>query len=225
MTLFLYKLLLNLEDRAVRRDLSNAYDMHRTLTRAFVDGDLGKPQPFLWRLETSAADEVPFVLVQSSMEARWGVLPKGYLLSQQERIWSPETVLTPGRRVAFRVRANPTVNRVPQAEVAKGGEGQSARGHRKRLGIWRESEQLEWMKRQAIRLGLDAVEASVSQAERLRCRKRDAKASFTMTLASAQFDGTAVIADPGALIAGLRSGIGHGRMLGHGLVSLAPLRE
>lgn len=225
MTLFLYKLLLNLEDRAVRRDLSNAYDMHRTLTRAFVADDQGKPEPFLWRLEASAADEVPFVLVQSAKEARWGGLPQGYLLSQQERIWTPETVLTPGRRVAFRVRANPTVNRVPQAEVGKVGEGQNARGHRKRLGIWREIEQLEWMQRQALRLGLDSVEASVSKAERLRCRKRGANSSFTMTLASAQFDGTAVIADPSALVAGLRSGIGHGRMLGHGLVSLAPLRE
>lgn len=225
MTLFLYKLLLNLEDRAVRRDLSNAYDMHRTLTRAYVADDLGKPERFLWRLEASSFDEVPIILVQSSTEARWGELPKGYLLSKQERTWSPETVLTPGRRVAFRVRANPTVNRVPQAEVAKGGEGQSARGHRKRLGIWRESEQLEWMTRQSLRIGLAAVEASVSQAERLRCRKRDGKSSFTMTLASAQFDGTAVIADPSALVAGLRSGIGHGRMLGHGLLSLAPLRK
>jgi hypothetical protein len=33
-----------------------------------------------------------------------------------------------------------------------------------------------------------------------------------------------VIANPAALLAGLRSGIGHGRSFGHGLVSLAPVR-
>jgi hypothetical protein len=55
----------------------------------------------------------------------------------------------------------------------------------------------------------------------MRCRKHDGM----ITLASAQFDGRAVIADPVALVAGVCSGIGHGRMLGHGLLSLAPLRS
>lgn len=45
-----------------------------------------------------------------------------------------------------------------------------------------------------------------------------------MTVATAQFDGQADIADPDALTAGGCSGIGHARMLGLGLVSVAPLR-
>jgi CRISPR system Cascade subunit CasE len=89
------------------------------------------------------------------------------------------------------------------------------------LGLWREAEQLEWLQRQAQRVGLASVEAAVSEAERMRCRKHDGM----ITLASAQFDGRAVIADPVALVAGVTSGIGHGRMLGHGLLSLAPLRS
>jgi hypothetical protein len=44
-----------------------------------------------------------------------------------------------------------------------------------------------------------------------------------MTVAAAQFDGQAVITDPEALAAGVRAGIGHARMLGLGLVSVAPL--
>jgi CRISPR system Cascade subunit CasE len=220
MTLFLYRLQLNLGEQAVRRDLSDAYEMHRSLARAFVDPDQDTLQPFLWRLETPAADEAPLVLVQAATEAHWDALPLGWLLAWQERRWDPQAVLRSGQRVAFRMRANPTVNRVPQGEDT-GGNGQSARGRRKRLGLWRESEQLDWLQRQARKVGLEAVEASVSQVERMRCRRRAA----TITLASAQFDGRAVVADPAALVSGLCHGIGHGRMLGHGLLSLAPLRS
>ena len=220
MALLLYRLRLNLADRAVRRDLANAYDMHRTLSRAFVDSDQGPVHPFLWRLEPSSNDEPPVLLLQAASSAHWAQLPSGYLLSCQERCWDPAAVLYSGRRVMFRLRANPTVHRVPQAELTAKPPGQSARGRRKRLGLWRETEQLQWLHRQAQRVGLACVEATVSQSERLRCRKRDG----TITLASAQFDGRAVIADPAALVAGISAGLGHGRMLGHGLLSLAPLR-
>ena len=221
MTLLLYQLRLNLAHRAVRRDLANAYDMHRTLSRAFAGSDQSPVHPFLWRLEPSSNDEPPLLLVQAANPARWAQLPSSYLLSCQERCWDPAAVLHSGRRVVFRLRANPTVHRVPQAERTAATAGLSMRGQRKRLGLWREAEQLEWLQRQAQQVGLDSVEATVSQSERLRCRKR----VCTITLASAQFDGRAVIADPAALVAGLSAGIGHGRMLGHGLLSLAPLRS
>jgi CRISPR system Cascade subunit CasE len=129
-------------------------------------------------------------------------------------------VLKEGRPVVFRVRANPTVNRVPAGAIPEAANQQSTRESRKRLGLSREAEQLEWLHRQAKRLGLRTVEASVSQSRRLSFRKRH----INVTLASAQFDGQAVIADPAALLAGLCSGIGHGKSFGHGLVSLAPLR-
>ena len=38
MTLLISQLSLNLQHREVRRDLGNAYDLHRTLARAFADG-------------------------------------------------------------------------------------------------------------------------------------------------------------------------------------------
>ncbi|MCP9793385.1 type I-E CRISPR-associated protein Cas6/Cse3/CasE [Vulcanococcus limneticus Candia 3F8] len=220
MTLLLNRLTLNLGHRDVRRDLGNAYDMHRTLARAFASGPDDTVEPFLWRLEASREAEPPTLLVQSQGEPRWEHLPAGYLQAQAQRSWTPEDVFAKGKAVAFRVRANPTVNRVPQATSGDEPASGSSRGRRKRLGLWREEEQLEWMQRQAERLGLGAVAATVSHAERLRCRRGGA----VMTVATAQFDGQAVIADPDALAAGVRSGIGHARMLGLGLVSVAPLR-
>jgi CRISPR system Cascade subunit CasE len=217
MSLFLYKLHLNLADRDVRRDLSNNYEMHRSLSRAFVDSAHDKITPFLWRKETPTGDASPCLLVQAATEAHWDALAPGWLLEWQERRWDPQAAFRPGLRVSFRLRANPTVNRLPNEQEQK---GESARGRRKRLGLWREEDQLDWLQRQAQRAGLVSVEASVSQAERLRCRKRD----NTITMASAQFDGNAMIADPDALVTAVCNGIGHGRMLGHGLLSLAPQR-
>jgi CRISPR system Cascade subunit CasE len=217
MTLFLYKLHLNLADRGVRRDLSNPYEMHRSLSRAFANSDHTTVVPFLWRKEATADDASPVLLVQAATEAQWDELVPGWLLDWQVRQWDPQSVFRSGLPVSFRLRANPTVNRLPNEEEQK---GESARGRRKRLGLWREEEQLQWLQRQAQRAGLASVEAAVSQAERLRCRKRD----NTITMASAQFDGKALIADPEALVTAVCNGIGHGRMLGHGLLSLSPKR-
>ena len=219
MTLLISQLSLNLQHRKVRRDLGNAYDLHRTLSRAFADGPEAAIKPFLWRLETSRPLEPPKVLVQSAAEPLWDQLPAGYLLNLADRAWSPETVLQRGRAVRLRVLANPTVCRVPTASPEKPSPEGPARGQRKRLGLWREEEQLEWMQRQAQRLGLEEVQAEVSRSERWRCRRRGG----AITVAVAQFDGQAVIADPAALAAGVRAGIGHARMLGLGLVSVAPL--
>lgn len=219
MTLLLSQLSLNLSHREVRRDLGNAYDLHRTLSRAFVDGPEGVVKPFLWRLESGRPMEPPRILVQSSAEPAWDQLPEGYVASLADRAWRPEAVFLAGRAVKLRVLANPTVCRVPTPSKDNPVSEGPARGQRKRLGLWREGEQLEWLLRQAQRLGLSEVQAIVSRSERWRCRR----GKSPLTVAVAQFDGQAVIADPDALAAGVRSGIGHARMLGLGLVSVAPL--
>jgi len=219
MTLMLSQLSLNLNHRQVRRDLGNAYDLHRTLSRAFVDGPEAAVKPFLWRLESGRPLEPPRILVQSGAEPIWDQLPEGYVMSLADRAWRPEAVFRAGRAVKLRVLANPTVCRVPTPSKDNPVPEGPARGQRKRLGLWREDEQLEWILRQAQRLGLSQVQAAVSRSERWRCRR----GKSPLTVAVAQFDGQAVISDPGALAAGVRSGIGHARMLGLGLVSVAPL--
>lgn len=219
MTLLLSQLSLNLSHREVRRDLGNAYDLHRTLSRAFVDGPEAVVKPFLWRLELGRPIEPPRILVQSGAEPIWDQLPEGYVMSLADRAWRPEAVFLAGRAVKLRVLANPTVCRMPTPTKDNPVPEGPARGQRKRLGLWREDEQLEWLLRQAQRLGLSEVQAAVSRSERWRCRR----GKSPLTVAVAQFDGQAVIADPDALAAGVRSGIGHARMLGLGLVSVAPL--
>jgi CRISPR system Cascade subunit CasE len=222
MTLQLTKLNLNLHHAQARRDLGNPYDMHRTLARAFASSPDDTVKPFLWRLEAETSDpSTPALLVQSHVEPQWENLPDGYFDAHAQRSWIPETVFSKGRSVMFRVRANPTVYRMPASTTGNQPPESSSRGKRKRLGLWREEEQLEWLQRQASRLGLADVAATVSHSERLRSRRGGA----VMTVAAVQFDGRGVIADPTALAVGVRMGIGHARMLGLGLVSVAPLRS
>ena len=215
MMLHLTQLTLDLQSPDVRKDLTDPYDMHRTLSHAFHGTD-GR-SPFLWRLEDCRPGERPMVLVQSGIEPNWKKPPNRWLAEDHiQRAWEPEKVIRPGQWVRFRVLANPTITTVP-----KGIEGQgSARGHRKRLGLTKPEDQLNWFQRQGAALGLSSIAAEVVRSGRIRSTR---KKGHLMTVDTALFEGQALVADAVALAAGMKTGIGHARMLGLGLISVAPL--
>ncbi len=214
MTLYLSKLTLNLQSSQTRRDLADPYDMHRTLSRAFTGPD--GLSPFLWRLEDSRPGELPVVLVQSKDAPNWQQLPEHWLADQAQRVWEPEKVIRPGQWVRFRVLVNPTITTVPKGVDVQG----SARGQRKRLGLTKAEDQLNWLQRQGNRLGLHHVSATVVRSGKVRSSK---KKGHPMTVVIALLEGQALVADAAALVGGIRIGIGHARMLGLGLISVAPL--
>ena len=221
MTLHLTRLTLNPFSKEVIRDLSDPYDMHRTLSRAAqLEPDV--LTPFLWRQEQSGPTEPDVVLVQSDKELKWDELPEGFTSKIEHRFWNPDAVLSSGQIVRFRVTANPTVSRVPEPKQGEEPSQLPARGRRKRLGIRSEADQLGWIHRQIQRLGLIDVSAKVSRSSQIHSHR---KVPHRITVCIAQFDGLGTISDPVALSAGIRSGIGRARMLGLGLVSLAPIRE
>ena len=214
MTLHLSKLTLNLQSRQARKDLADPYDMHRTLNRAFAGP--GSLSPFLWRLEDCRPGELPVVLAQSKDAPNWQQLPERWFIDQAQRVWEPEKVIRPGQWVRFRVLANPTITTVPRGVDVQG----SARSHRKRLGLTRAEDQLGWLQRQGERLGLRHVSASVVRSGKVRSSK---KKGHTMVVVAALLEGQALVADSAVLAEGISAGIGHARMLGLGLVSVAPL--
>lgn len=220
MTLHLTRVTLNPLDRQVIRDLADPYDMHRTLTRA-AERAADLPIPFLWRQDSSGPTEPQIVLIQSEQPLNWNALPDGFAGQVEQRTWNPDAVLKAGQQLRFRVVANPTVNRVPQARPVDEPSNLPARGRRKRLGLRCEADQLAWMRRQADRLGLIPISLAVSRTGQIRSHR---KANHRITVCTAQFDGVATITEPAALISGMRRGIGHARMLGLGLVTIAPLR-
>jgi CRISPR system Cascade subunit CasE len=205
----LARITLNPADRQARRDLADPYEMHSTLVRAFAPSSELPPAPFLWRLESSAASGATQVLVQSASGGLWdalcGQIP-GWALHVELRSWNPAAVLQVGRRVQFRLRANPTVTR----------DG-------KRRALLKETEQRQWLDRQFAKSGLRATGFEIVDAVRLSARRRKDGGAL-LTVNAVLYEGSAEVQDSVATVAAVTCGLGHARMLGLGLLSLAPLR-
>ena len=192
----------NSNNAQARKDLADPYAMHQTLSRVVEPGDR-----VLWRLETGRYGENPRVLVQTLKPPRWEEVlsrweePYGELAPD-----SPKEVhlaLRPGQLLRFRLYANPTVTR----------EG-------KRLGLYREEDQLNWLFERLKERGAVAHKVLVSRREKKNFKKR----GETITLATAQFDGVLEVSNPERLLQAIEQGIGHGKAFGLGLLSVAPYR-
>lgn len=203
--MFLSRLTLNLASAAARRDMADAYEAHRTLTRTVADGPEATPGRILWRHERAESGEAPVLLLQSEEEPVMERLPEGYLLDAATRSWEP--TVAAGTLLSLRVRANPSVKR----------EG-------KRRPLRRLEEQLAWMHRQAtVHLGVEVVQLGVTGTGEIRSHARRGGGA-PLVATAAQFEGVVRVADPDQLAAGIRMGIGHTRLLGLGLVSIALVR-
>lgn len=202
--MYLNKLTLNLRSKEARRDLGDAYEMHRTLARAFAANDQ-KPVRFLWRLEVGADPcAAPAVLVQSGVPSDWSFLQtlRDYARLPVECKHLPlEKLIQEGRCYRFRLMANPTVTR----------QG-------KRLGLVGAADQLAWLTRQGYNHGFTIEAAEVSAGDVLSSHK----GRNSIYVQRACFNGVLRAIGPEALRAALRSGIGPAKAFGCGLLSVAP---
>src|SRR5262245_29794779 len=110
--MYLSQLILNPRCCAVRRDLADAYALHRTLLRAFPNSEDGGPGRVLYRVEPPRGEPRFVVVVQSDIAPDWSRLavPPEYLCGQPAtKPFAP--AVTIGHRLCFRLRANPTVKR------------------------------------------------------------------------------------------------------------------
>ena len=206
--MFLSKLTLDPRHPQARRDLANAYEMHRTLARAFAADAKTPPTRFLWRLERRGdLQSSSVVLVQSVQAADWSGLNThpGYAEKiESNKAVNLEKLVQPNARYRFRLLANPTVTR----------EG-------KRYGLTREEEQLEWLSRQGMRHGFSLLGCTRGADERLQVEQ--GRGGNRITLHTALFEGVLQADSPEALRQGVINGFGHGKALGLGLLSLARL--
>lgn len=238
--MFLSRLECSVLSRDVQRDLSDAYQMHRTLSCAWGGASEFGAARVLFRVEGTEERPggSPIILVQSRVGPDWSRLPPKYLQASQVKAWSPD--LRPGQRLAFRLRANPTVKRAGQ-----------------RWGLYEEREQLRWLARKAAQHGFELptrlfldredgeeelpdvslrpegeIETGPGRTqETVRFRRvatrfpqragegegRLRRAVFTAIC----FDGVLRVRDVEAFRAALESGIGSGKAVGFGLLSVA----
>jgi CRISPR system Cascade subunit CasE len=215
--MYLSRLILNPRSRQVRSELLNPYEMHRTLMRAFPDDLTG--ERVLFRVDVDRQTGTPTVLVQSALEPCWGFLSEGagYLLDGEDcnpdwRCFEPQ--VAPGQLLQFRLRANPTMKKRVGRDHADLGKGV-------RVGLYTEEEQRAWLDRKGSDGGFGVVSCHVIPEGKSDHMKGKAADRDRMPLLSVRFDGILQVADPEALLATLRSGIGSAKAFGFGLLSLA----
>lgn len=126
--------------------------------------------------------------------------------------------LNVGQRFRFRLRANPCVTR----------DG-------KRLGLLRPEQQEKWIERKGERHGFSLpklpsfdqarspqarIDIRISQEQMLRGKPR---AGNGIRIYSVLYDGILTVTEADKFRAALQSGIGHGKVMGLGLLSVAPI--
>jgi CRISPR system Cascade subunit CasE len=180
----------------------------------------------MWRLEpeTDSAG-CPRVLVQSKIFPDWeGIGVQGWLAAHDSPIDLRARLkldsLKTGQHFRFRLRANPCVTH-------KG----------KRLGLLRLQEQEAWIVQKGLRHGFslshlvsfdlsesqeERIDVRVSQEQMLRGNRRSGNAIHVF---SVLYDGILMVTEPDGFSDALQSGIGHGKVLGLGLLSVAPTMQ
>jgi CRISPR system Cascade subunit CasE len=208
--MFLARLILDPRSRRVRQEMANPYEMHRTVMHAFPE-QVAKSERVLYRLETNPRTGVISLLVQSHELPDWSFLGdaggRGYLLACGEpnpAVKAFEPVLQSGQELFFKLRANPTVCR-----------------DSKRVGLYREEEQFAWLGRKAAGHGFQVSGAQVVQDQLVRARIRRGKENHELKLLSVLYEGALRVLDPVVFTEAIRWGIGSGKGLGFGLLSVA----
>lgn len=231
--MILSRLLINPHSRHAQRDLSDVYQLHRTVMSGFPE-QLPPDERVLFRLDESADGRLA-LLVQSRVAwPDWGRLPDGYLLPADPFDATPNAAVKEtapafviGQWLRFRLRANPTVRQPSQ-------RGQAG----PRVGITGQANQLAWLGRKGAAGGFRPLEgvnvATVGRAfglGRKRPKAGDAAAEAAddpavwprahVELLVVQFDGVLEVTDPTRFGETLLSGIGSAKGFGCGLLSLA----
>jgi CRISPR system Cascade subunit CasE len=204
--MYLSKLTLNPRSKWVRQDLRDPYQMHRTVMRGFPDAEDGGPGRVLFRVDLPRDAGLPVVLVQSEGEPDWTPLEEGeYLTTLAEcKPFSPQ--LAAGQELRFRLRANPTVKRDGKRKAVNGRD-----------------QRLAWLKRKAQGGGFELGWTVDVDEGLLRGRTGASPHDHELQFASVRFEGVLRVVDPQRMAATLQAGVGSGKGLGFGLLSIAPV--
>jgi CRISPR system Cascade subunit CasE len=161
--------------------------------------------------------------MQSRSLPDWSaVSSNGWLLKQDPPIDLKQRLkldsLEPGGKFRFRLRANPSIKR-----------------NGKRIGLFRREEQEAWLMRMAKLHGfslplipcgdfyqqtMEKPAVSVAQEQMLTGKQHKGN---VIRVYSALFDGVLMVREPSLFTAALQNGVGHGKVMGLGMLSVIPV--
>lgn len=239
MEIYLSRLILNARDIRVRRDVSDVYQLHRTILAAFPQAPDGvsarEYYGILYRLETVEHDPLLFrLIVQSTTQPDWTALPKHIFGPAPDdrgnpavrRVDEEYARISNGMRLVFRLRANPTrrVSQRPERNDPLAG---------KRVALLREEDQLTWLTRKGDQHGFRLLatqypnipEAQAAKQANERGHRLTDKSNKPMplTFGATVFTGQLEVTDAEQFRNALVKGIGSGKAFGFGLLSVAAI--
>lgn len=201
---------------APSRDL---YAVHQTVWRAFR-GFENHPRPFLFRADRVVLSETTRawkVLVQHAIAADWQQL--GDQLVEHTQVGPRELSFVAGERLRFFTRVNATVSKKGRTQHRHADLDSAAfratRGIR--VPVRDDDEAHAWLVRQGKEHGFSVVAMRVAGQRRERWQKEGNAAVFD----GLDIEGHLLVDDPIALRAALVAGLGRGRGVGFGLLSVA----
>jgi CRISPR system Cascade subunit CasE len=240
--IYLSRLILDPLRRPVRRDLADAYQLHRTMLRAFPQAPDSVPARehfgLLYRAEPyDRQPNLIRVLVQSALAPDWSKLPEQYLAPSPDERPNPavRTIdevygqLVNGMQLTFCLRANPT------KRIGANNAEQGERWRGKRVELRREEEQLDWLARKGAAGGFRLIRVSTqpevravqtANLEKVRGWRpgRDGADTMPLRFGAVLFSGQLEVTNCDAFVAVLQHGIGSGKAFGFGLLSIAAQR-
>ncbi len=206
--MYLSQILLDPRSRQVQRRHRTAYQTHRSILKALPD-PLPPQERVLFRREDVRPNELSpamlRLLVQTQLEPDWRDFAAdhehGLLEAPKVRLYQP--TFYAGQLLVFRLLANPTIKR----------DG-------RRLGLLREAEQIEWLLRKEEAGGFAVDLDSLRVTGRGFLRDNTGKGQ-SVSLLAVQFDGVLSVTDEAMFGQTIQNGIGSGKGLGCGLLSVA----
>lgn len=168
--MYLSQLLLNINNARVRHDLGNCHNLHQRIMTAFPEVKKNQQAraafQVLYYLDTHSRDKVPRLLVQSKSEPNWKHLPPNYVITMNQGnnsgIYTKECKYASlnfqiGQKYHFRLKANVTkkIGTSSKQERLAG-----KRNNGKRVPIYDEREQIQWLLRRAEQAGFLIEEVS-----------------------------------------------------------------
>ena len=219
--MFLTKLVINPRSSLFRLDSTNVHNMHRTVMSAYPDQPdattYRQSHGVLWRLDPANNTYIQYV--QSRTRPDWTTLPTGHLLHPpQIRPLEPLLdAITPGRKLAFRLQANPT-RCIANPRNPRNGQ---------RVPHRLPTKQIEWLIGKAEQHGFAIPTDRRGQPDVTPSRipaLTGRKATHKITIEPVRYDGHLIVTDPQAFTEAVTNGVGPAKSYGCGLLSLAPAR-
>lgn len=255
MKIYLTKMILNPFSRRVQFEIGNPQELHKTVCAAFPaienqanlkhhERETPRNQfDVIYRLEIDRRAGTFVLLVQSTAEPNWSILPENFLDKESEdnlavkEIGENYATLENGMNLLFRLQANPTkrigakFQHPDEKKRLAFNEKFRDEKKRRRVAIYNDAERILWLERKGEDAGFRLARVAVKEIENA-VAVSQGKISFgkkgtagEIVFGSVIFDGILEITDTEKFQKALQKGIGTGKAYGFGLLSVAKVQN